>query len=382
MMSWFSKAIIYHIFIDRFAGFLTDSDASKADFCGGNIKSITEKIEYIKNLGANTIWISPFYQTSAYHGYHITDFDKVDKRFGSFDDLKNLVSECHRNHIKIIADIVPNHCSDKHAWFVDAIKNEKSKYHNWFYFEKWPHSYLRFLEFNDLPKINLENSETASYMIDSLVKWAQIGFDGFRIDHILGIPDKFLLKLRKELLNVNNSFILIGEAWSDGLRYKHLKTLKIKGKYSLWKHGLTQIDTQKHYNDIIDGVLDFGWRDLVLQNLKRIQNDIKAFKKLEATYNQNFPVGFLIPRFLDNHDTSRIFYNCGMNEKLFKIVLNLLTGQNQPIVIYYGTEYGLTHKKAVAPEVPYTDLQSRGLIQWQNEALYYKFIADLLRLRS
>ena len=70
---WFKNAIIYHIFIDRFAGFPSADNWDKSIFLGGNIKGIIKKLPYLHNLGTTTLWISPFYKTSAYHGYHITD---------------------------------------------------------------------------------------------------------------------------------------------------------------------------------------------------------------------------------------------------------------------------------------------------------------------
>ena len=87
--SWFKNAIIYHILIDRFNGFKSSWGWDEPVFLGGNIKGITEKIPYIKDLGFNTIWISPFYKTNTYHGYHITDFYQVEPRFGTQKTSKN-----------------------------------------------------------------------------------------------------------------------------------------------------------------------------------------------------------------------------------------------------------------------------------------------------
>lgn len=381
MKSWFSNAIIYHIFIDRFAGYRENSDASKPEFCGGNIRGIINKIGYFKELGVNTIWISPFYKTSAYHGYHITDFDSVDERYGTIEDLKELIGRCHENSLKIIADIVPNHCSDKHPWFTDAVKNKNSDYYKWFYFKEWPHSYLRFLEFDDLPKINLENPDTSKSMIKSLTKWAKLGFDGYRIDHILGVPDPFLRTLRKELLAVNSDFILIGEAWSEGIRHKHLKTLKFRGKTKLWNKKLDQLAIQKHYSGIIDGVLDFGWRQLVIQNINQVKKDIATFKKIEHRYNNKTQNDLILTRFLDNHDTSRIMFSCNNDEKLFKSLLQILAEQEQPIILYNGTEYGLSHNSPVNPEIPYADLQARDLLPWHTKPKYADYIGEMLKKR-
>ena len=89
-VEWFKDAIIYHILIDRFAGYKSGK-WNKPVFLGGNIKGIIDKLPYIKELGINTLWISPFYKTSAYHGYHIMDFFQVDPHFGTIKDMKKLI---------------------------------------------------------------------------------------------------------------------------------------------------------------------------------------------------------------------------------------------------------------------------------------------------
>ena len=110
-IGWFKNAIIYHIFIDRFAGFSKKEGWNRPDFLGGNIRGIINKLHYLKELGVNTLWISPFYETSAYHGYHLTNFFRVEPRFGTLKDIKELVEKVHELDVKIIADFVPNHCS-------------------------------------------------------------------------------------------------------------------------------------------------------------------------------------------------------------------------------------------------------------------------------
>ena len=142
-VDWFNKAVIYHIFIDRFNGCKTNINT--LDFLGGNLKGVISKLDYIQNLGINVMWLSPFYKTTHYHGYHITDFKSIDPRFGSKSELLELIYEAKKRGLRIIADFVPNHCSDQHPFFKDALKNKDSKYKDWFIFKKWPNKYLCFL---------------------------------------------------------------------------------------------------------------------------------------------------------------------------------------------------------------------------------------------
>ena len=227
---WFKNSVIYQILIDRFAGFKSTENWEKPQFLGGNIKGIIQKLPYLKELGINTIWISPFYKCSEYHGYHITDFFEVDPHFGTIKDLKELIYETHKINIRIIADFVPNHCSSIHPYFLDAQKNKDSEYKDWFYFKKWPDDYLCFLSIRQLPKIDLENKEARNYMINCAKHWLSLGFDGFRLDHVIGPSHNFWKKFRIEIKSIFPNAVLIGEAWMMGIKFNELKTINIKNK--------------------------------------------------------------------------------------------------------------------------------------------------------
>lgn len=377
MLHWFHKAIVYHIFIDRFNAEHKLKEANEPRFCGGNLKGIIEKIEHFEQLQVNTIWLSPFFKSNAYHGYHITNFAAIDKRFGTIKELEILITECKKNGIRIIVDVVPNHCSVKHPWFVDASSSKNSPYRNWFYFDK-SNNYLDFMGFSELAKLNLEYPDTEEWILACLCNWAQMGIDGFRVDHVLGIPDTFLIKLNKRLKDINPDFLLLGEAWGEGMKYKHLASLRIKGKYSLWKKGFNQVDIQKHYEGILDGVLDFGWRNLLLENIDIIRTNPERFAQKSLNYSKQFSSEFFLPRFLDNHDTARIMYHCNNNMKLFTSLLNILFSQEQAPIIYYGTEAGLSHSKAVNPMHANSDLQARGLIDWKQSDLPFSNLINKL----
>ena len=151
--------MIYQILIDRFNGGWDIPPKNANAFLGGTLNGITEKIDYIKSLGATSICLSPFFQTEAYHGYHITDYEQIDPHFGSWDDLEKLIQTAHQNEIKIIVDFVPNHCHKNHPFFLDAISNPlTSRYRSWFYFkDKSSSDCLNFYGYSELPKFNLEN---------------------------------------------------------------------------------------------------------------------------------------------------------------------------------------------------------------------------------
>jgi glycosidase len=148
---WFKDAIVYHILVDRFAGYNQEIDWQEPVFMGGNLRGVADKIEYLADLGMNTILLSPINKTTAYHGYHITDFYSVDERYGTEDDLKRLISLVHEKNMRLILDFVPNHCSRKHPLFQEALLDKKSPTRNWFYFNPFNHTYKCFLYYPDLP---------------------------------------------------------------------------------------------------------------------------------------------------------------------------------------------------------------------------------------
>ena len=226
---WFQNAIIYHVLIDRFAG-LTSTEPLCPEFLGGTLRAITEKLPYLEELGIDTLWLSPFCKTSAYHGYHVTDFFEVEPRFGTRDDLRQLIGSGHTVGIRIIADFVPNHCGRSHPFFQEAIRDRRSRYFSWFSFTRWPDDYLCFLDVKELPKLNLNCPEAHDHVVKAAKHWLSLGLDGFRLDHVIGPSHDFWKFFRREIKRDYPATVLIGEAWLEGIDRRHLKTLHIDRK--------------------------------------------------------------------------------------------------------------------------------------------------------
>jgi glycosidase len=371
---WFKRATIYHILIDRFAGFKSDIEWDKPNFLGGNIKGIIEKIPYLHNLGINTIWISPFYKCSEYHGYHITDFYQVDPHFGSLNDIEKLIKIVHKHDMKIIADFVPNHCSDQHPFFRKAIKEKNNEFINWFYFKKWPNDYLCFLNVKQLPKINLEYPDARSYIINAAKHWLSVGFDGFRLDHVIGPTHNFWKYFKKEIKNIFPKAVLIGEAWMMGIRFNELKTINVKQKFLKWISGSSSNNLFKQYYGELDGVLDFKFQELIKAYIcDNKLNENEFFEKLKNHYKK-FPKDYFLPAFLDNHDMDRFFFNCGNDINKLKKTIKILMDLPQPIILYYGTESGISQPRSQWQFSQYGDLMARKPMNWgntNNEILNY-----------
>lgn len=367
------RIIVYHILIDRFAGENIKFEKwHKPEFIGGNIKGIINKIDYIRNLSADVILLSPFYETTKYHGYHITNYYNIDPHFGKIDDLKKLIETCRNYNIDVWVDFVPNHCSSKHPFFIEAQTDRNSKYTKWFYFIKWPQEYLCFLNYKELPKFNLENPEVQEYFIDCAKYWIKIGIKGFRIDHIIGLPIKFLKKFIEEIKKFDENIIIIGEAWLNNIPFKNLRTLGIKNKYLKWLLGFKQEKIQLEYKNITDGILDFSFRNILINSFKKMNNNYSLeeinfiieykLKKHYQYYNDNY----LPFTFLDNHDMNRFLYECNNDLNKLKLAFEIQLKINFPAIIYYGTEAGLIQKNSVNTIIPYSDLNARMPFDWNN----------------
>ncbi|UCD13118.1 MAG: hypothetical protein JSW60_06040 [Thermoplasmatales archaeon] len=366
-VKWFKNSIIYHLLIDRFAGFDSTDNWDKPIFLGGNIRGIIKKIPYLNNLGISTLWISPFYKTSAYHGYHITDFYQVDPHFGTMEDIKDIVDTCHQHGIHIIADFVPNHCSRKHPFFLDAQKDKNSPYYDWFYFTKWPNEYLCFLSIREIPKINLDNPEAREHVIQAAKFWLIHGLDGFRLDHVIGPSHTFWKQFRKEIKEEYPNKVLIGEAWMMGIKRRELKTINIKNKLIKWLFGASSKSLLKEYIEELDGVLDFKFQEMIKRFVINADSSKQAFNKNIQRHYTNFPKNYFLPNFLDNHDMDRFLFQCRNNIEKLKTAAQIQFSLDQPSIIYYGTEIGMTQTKSIWNIPVHGDLQARQPMSWKKQ---------------
>lgn len=390
-MSWFRNAIVYQIFVDRFSrGLVADARPASCEgpvFCGGNIRGIIERLDYLDELGVTAIWLSPFNTTSAYHGYHITDFFGVDPRFGTLEDVQELIAKAHGRGMKLIMDFVPNHMSSQHPFFVDAQKNKASEYRQWFYFQKWPNRYRCFMSFGELPKINLDYAPARDHIIGAAKYWLAMGFDALRLDHVFGPSHRFWAFFRESIKHDFPDALLIGEAFGVAglhkIAYKDLASINLPGKF--WLRLFQASDrAMRAYTSSLDGALDFTFQAFAVNYVarpNRLHPHWLLNLRLKAHYAK-FPPGFFLPAFLDNHDINRFLFECGDNKERLKEAAKLQFAQNQPVVIYQGTEVGVSQEKDIADVPSYGDLQVRHMMPWNNfDAELLAFYKDLIKQR-
>lgn len=237
MNKWWNEAVIYQIYPRSFQDSNGDGE--------GDLKGITSRLDYVKALGVDAIWLSPFYKTpNKDGGYDVADPRDVDPRFGTLEDAKELFEKAHSIGLRVVVDIVPNHFSSEHKWFKEALKSPKgSEARNRFHFydgkdantppnnwislfggPAWTQIadgqwYLHLFD-SSQPDLNWDNPEVAEDFEETIRFWIDLGADGFRIDVAHG--------LAKEDIHVDH---YDPQGLSDALRLDVLMEVEKRNSY-------------------------------------------------------------------------------------------------------------------------------------------------------
>ena len=321
--------IIYSIMVDRFNNGdpNNDKDADSNDllaYHGGDFKGITEKLDYLNDLGITAIWLTPVFDNMAngYHGYWINDFYKTNEYFGTMEEFKNLVQEAHDRDIKVILDFVVNHVGPNHEWLDDPDKeewfHEKEPITNWNNQEEVENGWLY-----DLPDLNQDNPDTRKYLLDAAKWWIQeTDIDGYRLDTVKHVPKDFWEEFTAAVKSEKKSFYLLGEVWHDNPNV-------VTG----------------YQETGIDGFMDFSQNDSMRVAFEKPDQSLGWLFSNVTRNDKLFDHPEQLGQFLDNHDMSR-FANLANNNgqdsnTRWKTGLSFLyTAPGIPI-IYYGTEIAM-----------------------------------------
>jgi alpha-amylase len=324
-------AVLYFVIVDRFA----DGDAAnneKADttgkgtFYGGDLRGLTKNLDEIATLGVNAIWITPIVENTpgfvtgagfpdwAYHGYWADDFTKLDRRFGTEDDMKAFVNACHARGIRVLLDVVYNHAG------YNSKMTRDPRMKAWF----------RSNEVGDcgkddltscvagLPDFKTEMPEVADYLLTQQIGWAKkLGIDGFRLDTVKHVDHPFWQEHRKRTREaLGKGFFLLGEVWGG----------EVKG-LDAW-----------FVNDEMDAGFEFMFQGSTIAYISgrgRTQGYDRYLKSRERVR-----AGYHLSHFLSSHDVDGALFQLEGDKKLFRMaaILQLTTGGIP--VIYYGEEVG------------------------------------------
>ncbi len=360
--AWAQDAIIYQIFADRFFSPAEDFptvDPKPSLKANGTLRGIIEKLDYIAELGANCLWLTPVFPSPSYHGYDATSFFEINPRLGTMEDFRELVEGAHARGIRVLMDFVPNHWSSQHPTFVEATQDRNSQYFKWYTFERWPDEYKCFFTSRGLPQINLRYPPAREHVLDAAKYWLEFGVDGYRVDYCIGPTPDFYADFRRVTRLAKPDCWTFGEA-------------------------VDPPDSQLAFEGGMDGALDFMLLEAMRKTFAFGKWNAKQFAEFLDRHEAYFPKTFTRPSFLDNHDMNRFLWVAHGDLRRLKLAaLCQFTLIGAPVV-YYGTEVGLSQNNDVMQNGRAIHEEARLPMIWgeaQDHDLF-TFYRDLIVLRK
>ncbi|MCF0201940.1 MAG: cyclomaltodextrinase C-terminal domain-containing protein, partial [Bacteroidaceae bacterium] len=367
---------------------------------GGNLEGIRQHLDYFSKLGVTALWFTPVLENnspdagdqSTYHGYATTDYYKVDPYFGTNEQYKQLIDEAHAKGIKIVMDMIFNHCGYDHPWIADMPSKD------WFNKPEWlspeaqaantadtkkkapegqsvmatPPTNDKYLQTNykltpvldpyaskidlaettegwfvpSMPDLNQRNPHVMRYLIQNSFWWIEtVGIDGIRMDTYPYAFKEGMAQWMKELLTEYPKYNVVGETWVTEPAYT-----------AAWQKGFVKNETtsDKHRGHIINSylptVMDFSFYEKIGAATKYEETDQwwNGFNKIynSLVYDYLYPNPSSVMAFLDNHDTDR-FLGEGKDTLALKQALSVLLTINRTPQLYYGTEILMNGTKRI-----------------------------------
>lgn len=374
---WWKKEVGYQIYPRSF--YDSNNDGI------GDLNGITEKLDYLKNLGITLIWVCPIFKSPMDdNGYDISDYYDVNPEFGTKEDLEKLIAEAEKRGIKVILDLVINHTSDEHEWFLEALKNPESKYRNYYIFKRGENGlpptnwrshfggsawekvegeadengnemYYLHLFTKKQPDLNWKNPEVRKELYEMVNYWLEKGIAGFRVDAINSIKkDARYLDLPvdgADGMAHNVEYTLNQPGIEEFLSELAKETFK---KYNAMTVAETPMLEYERYNDFIgdDGfftmIFDFSYADLDMTKggFYYSLRDIPTIELRDAIFESQLTqqkYGWGAP-FFENHDLPRSlnkFFGEKANETNAKLLANVFFFLRGTPFIYQGQEIGM-----------------------------------------
>lgn len=347
---WWRDRIFYQVFVRSFY----DSDGDGI----GDLRGLTQKLDYLQDLGVSGIWLLPISPSPSYHGYDVTDYRAINPDYGTMDDFRELVAQAHQRDIAIIIDLVINHSSVEHEWFIDSANNPDGKYADWYIWRDenpdfrgpdnqivWhPHNerYYYGVFWGGMPDLNYENPDVTAEMYDIARFWIEdVGVDGFRLDAIKHIIEEgriqentlatraWMADFNQYIHDLNPDAFLVGEVWSSST------------------------SAAPYTNTAVDVVFEF---DLAESLISSVGLGVGAsIRRQMDTIESLYPQG-QYATFLTNHDQNRLMSQLRGNIGAGKTAASLLFTLPGIPFIYYGEEIGMVGVKP--------DEQIRTPMQW------------------
>jgi alpha-amylase len=379
---WWNSATVYEIWPRSFKD--ADGDGN------GDFNGMTSKLDDLKDFGVNAIWLTPVFEAPSYHGYDFQDFYNVERDYGTMADFERFVAESHNHGIKVILDLVLNHISDQHPWFLKSARKEPG-YEDYFIWRDrrpagWGQAWSdqpnpkAVWHWNDTrkayyygafggsqPDVNLRNPNVVAELDRVAAFWLKKGVDGFRLDAVrYAIEDGPLPRqadtqatldywtgFTQRVKAINPDALLVGEVWAP---------LQTTGRY-------------RNGGQALDAAFDFDFGNIVIDilNPKAVRRadfgtlgDTDIGKKRERLWANlrrraaAAPIGYFSP-FLTNHDQNRIMHTLEGDVAKARIAASLLLTSPGTAYLYYGEEIGMSQYKTG------DDIFRRATMQWSED---------------
>ena len=363
------ESIGYEIYIKSF--FDSNNDGI------GDLNGITEKLDYLEELGVNLLWITPFYDSPFDdNGYDVRDYFLVSKIYGTNEDLDNLIKKAKQKNMRIIIDLVLNHTSDEHKWFLEAKKSKTNKYRdyyiwhdgkiidnkkieptNWGSFfggSAWNYSsetdsyYMKIFS-NKMPDLNWENIDVHKEIIDIINYWLDKGIDGFRLDAVSHLAkasfidsnlynDKYPLDWFK-FSNLDKVHDYLKMLNKKAFSKKDILTIGEVGGEASVESGLKYAGIERAELNMVYN-FDHNWCH------KNNETDYNCLKRAFNSWQEAFKDKGFLPLNWLNHDQPRLmshYANKNYEQESYKMLATLLYLKRGTPFIYQGEELGMTN---------------------------------------
>ena len=383
--NWFKDAIIYQIYPRSFKDSNNDGI--------GDIKGIVEKLDYLKDLGVNCVWLSPVYESPMDdNGYDISDYKAIHKDFGTMEDFKLMLDEMHKRGIRLIMDLVANHTSDEHEWFKNAISSKDSPYRDYYIFKDKPNnwtgffgekaweyekntdSYYLHLFGKKQPDVNWENKKVREAYKDIVKFYLDMGVDGFRCDVINVISKDQRFK------NGTNPLILVGKKYFiNGPKlheYLHELNEDVLSNYDCMTVGETVFTTLDDIKLLTDEKrkelsMVFNFDHTSIDNFLGVKwlmrkFSLRRFKKALDKYQYGLSLVGWNSLFFENHDQRRSVGRFNTNDKEYRVESAKLLATTMYFLkgtpfIYQGQEIGMTNLNVKSLD-EFVDIETKNVI--------------------
>lgn len=385
--AWWKEAVFYQIYPRSFK----DSNGDGI----GDLRGIIDKLDYLKDLGVDALWLSPIYDSpNDDNGYDIRDYRKIMTEFGTMEDFDELLEKMHEKGLKLLMDLVVNHTSDEHEWFKKGLSDPDSKYRDYYFFREdgktnnwtsffegsaWNHyeaentNALHLFSKKQMD-LNWDNENVRSDVIDMIKWWLEKGVDGFRMDVINYISKEEGLPDGNELISSLMGFSGVEHYFYGPKLNKYLNEIKTKAfePYNAFSVGETPglgmemcklvTGEERHELDMV-----FSFDHLETPGHTRYDDymyDLNYYKKYQIEWAKGYGSNHRMSLFLNNHDNPRMVSKVNPDKKYSTKIAKLLATMQLTLLgtpfIYQGDEMGLTNYEFKSMQ-DFTDVEAWGI---------------------